>query len=289
MALIRHIRSLEEHNDLLEAKKDAVVVYDFHASWCGPCHQIAPVFEQLSQKYNNIAFAKVDVDAVTDVAAMYSVSSIPTFLVVKNKTVVDQLRGADPVALRSMVQKHTGAGGEEPSTSSGEISLLEFVDLTQVNCLNEASPNTIKSIIHQKRANTDKNYFLLSDADEQLIINITFNQTVRVRSLMLKSLDAQQGPKDVKLMINNSSAGFDDFETATEPAVAQAIQFSEDDVREGKAVNLRFVRFQSVKVLSIFIASNHGDSEQTRIDAVDISGLPVQTTKDLSGLKRQEE
>jgi len=107
---IRHIRSLKEHDDLLELKKDTLVVLDFHATWCGehclayrknmdwtglsvgPCHTIAPVFEQMSRDHPQLAFAKVDVDAVTDVAQKYRISAMPTFLFIRNKTVLETVR-----------------------------------------------------------------------------------------------------------------------------------------------------------------------------------------------------
>ncbi|KAF8975383.1 thioredoxin-like protein, partial [Cyathus striatus] len=51
-------------------------VIDFHATWCGPCHAIAPTFEALSKQHKNVNFLKCDVDAARDVASLYSVSAM---------------------------------------------------------------------------------------------------------------------------------------------------------------------------------------------------------------------
>jgi len=75
---------------------------------------------------------------------------------------------------------------------------------------------------------------------------------------------------------------------AKEPAVAQILELDEETVKEGKPVVLRFVRFQSVNSLHIFVESNHGNEEETRINAIDIIGVPVETTKDLKGLIPKE-
>jgi thioredoxin 1 len=55
----------------------------------GPCHQIAPVFEQLSRTHPQAAFAKVDVEAVQDVAQIYNISAMPTFVFIRNKATVE--------------------------------------------------------------------------------------------------------------------------------------------------------------------------------------------------------
>jgi len=65
---------------------------DFTLYYTGPCHAIAPFFERLSETYRHVAFAKVDVVNQDSVSKKYNVTAMPTFLFIKNKTVVDQVK-----------------------------------------------------------------------------------------------------------------------------------------------------------------------------------------------------
>jgi len=117
-------------------------------------------------------------------------------------------------------------------------------------------------------------------------LNIYFNQAVRVKSIVLHTANSQQGPKLIKLLVNRVAIGFEDVEDAEEPEAAQVLELSEGTVKEGQSIDLRFVRFQSVNSLHIFVSSNQGGEEATRIDAIDILGFPGVVTKDLSDLKK---
>ncbi|KAF9062049.1 DUF1000-domain-containing protein [Rhodocollybia butyracea] len=183
--------------------------------------------------------------------------------------------------------KSLSQGASSSPAEQGDVSLLQFLDLQQLDCLNESTDHNLKSILSSKKLNTSESY-LESDADEQLLMNIAFNQSVRVKSIIIKSNDVAHAPKKIKLAINKPSLGFDDVADAKEPAVAQILELDEETVKEGKPVVLRFVRFQSVNSLHIFVESNHGNEEETRINAIDIIGVPVETTKDLKGLIPKE-
>lgn len=64
------------------------VVLDIYATWCGPCQQMAPVFEELATELGNTyKFAKLNVDESRDVAIRLGATSIPTFVFVKNGTI----------------------------------------------------------------------------------------------------------------------------------------------------------------------------------------------------------
>ena len=78
-----------------------------------------------------------------------------------------------------------------------------------------------------------------------------FNQAVRVRSVVLHTADPQNGPKSIKLLINRNAIGFEDVEDAKESEVAQVLEVPEDAVKEGRPIDLRFVRFQTVNSLHV--------------------------------------
>lgn len=103
------ISSTTEFDELLSSlPADKLLVVDFHAVWCGPCKFIAPVIEQMAAKYADVAFVKIDVDKQPALAKRYSVSAMPTFLLLKGGKVIDTLRGAQPKPLIAMVAKHSG-------------------------------------------------------------------------------------------------------------------------------------------------------------------------------------
>jgi len=84
----------------LVLKSETPVLVDFWADWCAPCKMIAPIVEELAEEYDGqIVFAKVDVDSSPLTAAEYGIRSIPTLLVFKDGSPVDQVVGAVPKAV----------------------------------------------------------------------------------------------------------------------------------------------------------------------------------------------
>lgn len=77
---------------------DGLTVIDFWAAWCGPCRQFAPTFERVSEATPDVVFAKVDTEAQPELAAAFSISSIPTIMLVRDNVMVYAQPGALPEA-----------------------------------------------------------------------------------------------------------------------------------------------------------------------------------------------
>ena len=80
-----------------DVQNHPLVVVDCWAPWCGPCHMVSPIVEELARDYTDkIFFGKLNVDNNRKIATKYQIMSIPTLLVFKNGKLVDQIIGAMP-------------------------------------------------------------------------------------------------------------------------------------------------------------------------------------------------
>lgn len=85
-------------------KGDKPAIVDFHAVWCGPCKVMNPIIDDLAKKYaGQVVFYKIDVDKQPELASIFQVQGIPTFLIIKP--------------------------GEKPSAFSGALSGAQFEEV----------------------------------------------------------------------------------------------------------------------------------------------------------------
>ena len=69
----------------------------FSASWCGPCKQAKPVFQQLKESRSDVQFEIIDIDENRDMANDFRIAGVPTFMAIENGEEVARLVGAQNV------------------------------------------------------------------------------------------------------------------------------------------------------------------------------------------------
>lgn len=86
--------------------QNGMVIVDFWASWCGPCRSFAPVFEAASEQHRDIVFGKINADNEQELAAAFSVRSIPYVMLFRENVVLFAQAGALPAeGLESVIRQ----------------------------------------------------------------------------------------------------------------------------------------------------------------------------------------
>ena len=102
---VQKIKSVSEFETLVNSSAKLIVI-DYKADWCNPCRRISPIFEDLSNTNDDVIFASVDCDEVSELAAQRGVTSLPTFEFIKNGKAIEQVVGSNPTALEQAINNN---------------------------------------------------------------------------------------------------------------------------------------------------------------------------------------
>ena len=160
--LVRQIQSAHEFDRLIKKHASSTglpVIADFYSDGCGPCRQIAPIYQQIAKEtgQDKAVFVKVNTQMVPELSGRYQIRSIPTFIFFVNGKQVDTMQGAGAQQLQQMVKSTVNSAQWENVKMSKE-ALVDYYK--------EAEPSkALGSIetVYNKCAEMNKKY---NDAKE---------------------------------------------------------------------------------------------------------------------------
>ena len=245
---------------------------------------------------------------------------MPTFMIFKDGLNIDTIQGADINKLSAATKKlaaevdSVGATDGSGDTSSsgangswlgadlpkGYADVSDQVDSRGLDLLNADSDfGNVRTLFESKKPSALKRAatrgakvqdseakdWVVSDTDEQLMLFIPFQSTLKIHSLHITSTrplpasedrdddDAPMRPKTIKLYTNRpSTLGFEEADDI-QPTQSLELKGSDWDDKTGTAkMELRFVKFQNVSSLVVFVVDGNGDGDKVRVDRIRIIG-----------------
>ena len=112
---------LSTENFVETVTNNDIVLIDFWAPWCGPCQSFAPIYEELSEEYDNVVFAKVNTEDQQELGGRFQIRSIPTLMLFREQIILYQEAGAlAKQDLAKLVEQVTSLDMEEVRKSMQE-------------------------------------------------------------------------------------------------------------------------------------------------------------------------
>ncbi|PHH64162.1 hypothetical protein CDD81_4909 [Ophiocordyceps australis] len=290
-----NVSSEEQFEELLHSSR--LVIVDFYADWCGPCAQISPIFNTLGAALTRpglVAFAKVDSEAHKGLAKRFTISVLPTFVIFRHGVPSDKVQGANVAELKRVIEsldaefetiRDSGGAWSSVGAPRGYTDLTEEIEIRNCELLNadeDAGPvktlfDASKPSALAKDGDDAAKDWVQSGADDQLLLYVPFQSTVRLHTLQLTSLPPKDQetisrPEVIHLYINRAQNL--DFSEADDTEPTQTITLAPGDWNDNGTANigLRYVKFQKTITLILYVQKGTDGADSVRLDRLKLIG-----------------
>lgn len=168
-----------ENFDAVVTQATKPVIIDFHATWCGPCKTVKPLFAELAQEHTDWVFAAIDIDQAPDIAATCNVTAVPTFVVFKQGVQWGSVEGGRKKAqlMEDVQQIVTRATPEVAYIPSAEVQAL----------MAEIAKGDLVAVKQMLSDGVDINGYIKSPIGNMTPLMIAVSTTQEMIDLLLKS------------------------------------------------------------------------------------------------------
>ncbi|ATY59359.1 Thioredoxin 1 [Cordyceps militaris] len=273
-----------------------------------PTMQFSKIYESLSNSLSRagkISFVKIDFEENGELVQSHGVTKPPGFLIFRDGRLKDRTLGTNPLELRKFAEKiaEESIALEESSGNAatsgwrgaplprGYNDVTDQVEIRDCEVLNaDDEAGTVRTLFDthepstlqkgKDTASADTKDWVQSGSDDQLLLYIPFQSTIKLHTIQLTSLPSADDegevsrPHVVHLFINRPQNM--DFAEADDTEPTQVINLSPSDWNDQGTVNipLRFVKFQKTSTVIIYVQQGDGEAEAVRLDRVKLIGEP---------------
>ncbi|KAK9471037.1 PITH domain-containing protein [Dipodascopsis tothii] len=280
---VKQISSQSDYDAVVNASAAVVAL---KAPWCAPCKEVEPEFTKLAARFSQVTFATLDVDAQASISEPLQVTAVPTFIIFRNGHETARVLGANLPRLESQLVALDApeSSGSDAATARSSVAAwppmykqyvapthaivndsIETRSLEALNVLAASGSDALTAVrsVFARLVSPDPTS-VASDADSQFLFYVPFMNETKLHSIILQfrggEVDgtALQRPYKIKVWVNLPSVlSFDD--AASMPAVHEE-EVPEPDSEGWSHVKLRYVRFQRVSSVVIFIEGEDDDT-----------------------------
>lgn len=218
--------------------------------------------EERSINFQNVAGVVVTASTVGDV----------------RQILVDMARIASEALGDELAPHIAFLGSQESEKVLGAYLLNDLIDMSTLECLNQDDAHPVINALNKPSADGDQTAEVAlqsdPDVDHQLLIKLGFKQPVKLKAVTIRArTEDETAPKVVKIFQGQAAIG---FQEADDQEAVQTLDLMGHEIDTGDPIPLRFVKFQNVSTLQMFIQSNFG-ADVTRIEQLEFWGTLTET------------